>query len=282
MNIAVIGSNPISTGISHVAALDGHRVALYDVNLDAAKRNKSRLERTFDQMVTIGTLDAEQAKTAREALLPTDDLNNCAQAEFIIELSPESLEVKQALIEKLDGMTTDRVILAIHTDTLSVTTIAAAARRHPERVVGMHFFHPVPETPLVEIVRADQSTQTSIDQAVLIARRMGKDPILVRDAPGFVVNRINSVYTREALHMLGEGHVDAETIDRLMESAGFKEAPFRLMDNTGIDQHHRITEQLYEANNQEQRYRPHPILRKMVQSRRLGKKTKQGFYSYHE
>ncbi|MBZ0306207.1 MAG: 3-hydroxyacyl-CoA dehydrogenase family protein [Anaerolineae bacterium] len=282
MNIAVIGANPLGAGVAHVAALGDHMVALYDLNPLVLKSAQERIIRNLDKGVSLGKHTPEEAAKAKAAILPTTKLENCADADFIIEVGPENLDLKKKLAEKLDSMTPERVIYAVHTESISLTVIASAAKKFPQRVVGMHFFDPVHIIKLVEIVRAEQSTQNTIDQAVLMARTMEKEVVVVRDTPGFLVNRVAQVYTREALNLLGEGHVDAETMDRLMVSLNFRQGPFQWMDTVGVDAHLTQMEQLYEATGKLPRFRPHPLLRKMVQANRLGRKTKQGFHKYDE
>lgn len=265
-----------------MAALGDHMVALYDLNPAILKTAQERIARNLDKGVSLGKHTPEEAAKAKAAILPTTQLENCAEADFIIEIGPEKLDIKKKLAEKLDSMTPERVIYAAHTESISLTVIASAAQRFPGRVVGMHFFDPVHIVKQVEVVRADQSTQTAIDQAVLLARTMEKEVIVVRDTPGFLVNRVAQVYTREALHLLGEGHVDAETIDRLMVSLDFRQGPFQWVDTLGIDTYLTQMEQLYQATGQAPRFRPHQLLRQMVQANRLGRKTKQGFHKYDE
>lgn len=265
-----------------MAALGDHMVALYDLNAAILKTAQERIARNLDKGVSLGKHTPEEAAKAKAAILPTTQLENCAEADFIIEVGPEKLDIKKKLAEKLDSMTPERVIYATHTEAISLTVIASAAQRFPGRVVGMHFFDPVHIVKQVEVVRADQSTQTAVDQAVLLARTMEKEVIVVRDTPGFLVNRVAQVYTREALHLLGEGHVDAETIDRLMVSLDFRQGPFQWVDTLGIDTHLTQMEQLYQATGEAPRFRPHQLLRKMVRANRLGRKTKQGFHKYDE
>lgn len=282
MNVAIVGAGTIGTGVAQLAALYGHMVALYDVNFAAIKAAQEKIWRSMDKGVSLGKHTAQEATKAKAAILPTTKLENCAEADFIIEVGPENLDVKKKLIEKLDELSAERTVLATHTDSLSVMAIASAAKKHPQRIVGMHFFEPAHLVKLVEIVRIDQTTQNTIDQAVLLARDMERDVVVVRDTPGFLVNRVAQVYTRESLHLLNEGHVDSETIDRLMTSLEFRQGPFHWMDALGIDTHLTQQEQLFKATGELSRYRPHPLLRKMVQANRLGRKTKHGFRKYDE
>ncbi len=282
MNIAVVGAGSIGTGVTQIAALYGHMVGLYDVNIAVIKTAQEKIYRSIDKGVSLGKHTSQEATKAKASILPTTRLEDCAEADFIIEVGPENVEIKKKLIERLDSLAAEKSTIATHTDSLSVTAIAAGAQKHPQRIVGMHFFDPAHITKLVEIIRADQTTQNTIDQAVLLARDLEREVVIVRDTPGFLVNRVGQVYTREALHLLHEGHVDAETIDRLLVSLDFRQGPFQWMDAQGIDHYLAQQEQFYKAIGELPRFRPHPLLRKMTQANRLGRKTKHGFHKYDE
>jgi 3-hydroxybutyryl-CoA dehydrogenase len=182
----------------------------------------------------------------------------------------------------MDRFAPQSTILAVTTETLPITAIAAVAKRFPQRVIGLNFLPPITAQKIVEVIAADQTAQGAIDRSLSLLQQIGKETIKVKDTPGFLISRITTRYTGEALRILAEGGTTHEIADDLMQSIGFEEGPFRMMDGIGLDAHLQRTERLYEAFYQEPRYRPHPIQSKMVQANRLGRKTKHGFYKYNE
>jgi 3-hydroxybutyryl-CoA dehydrogenase len=282
MNIAVIGIGTRGTGIAEVMALGGHTVAMYDVNNHLLERAQLRITQNLDKRVSQNEIKPPDAERAKKNIIPTAMLEQCAEADFMIEASPEQLEVKKTLFEKMDRVAPRSSVLATTSNMFSITAIAAAATRFPERVVGLHFFEPIASQKLVEIVPAEQTIKDMIDRCLFLLRSLGKEVVTVKDTPGYIVDRISTVYTGEALRMVGEGQITAETVDKLMESMSIEQPPFRLIDTIGVDTHLEITKRLYDAYYNEARYRPHAIQQRMIQANRLGRKTKRGFYEYNE
>lgn len=282
MNIAIVGAGTIGTGFAQLAMLAGNAVALYDTSTQALQRAQLRITRELEEGVQKGVIDYHKSVQVRKLLGSTTILEHCAEADVVIESAPEQLELKKMLFERLDKVAPQAVILASCTSTIPLTVMAGVAKRYPERVIGTHFLTNVQESKLVEIVRADQTSATTVDQIVTLMQQLGKEIIISKDAPGFVVNRVTSAYTNEALRLLGEGNLTAEAIDKLMESLEFKAGPFRLMDEAGIDTNLSAKQALYDATFHEPRFRPHFIQQKMVQAGLLGRKTKQGFHKYNE
>ncbi len=280
MNIAIIGAGVRGTSIAQVAALHGHKVALYDLNAELLQRAKLRLAQQLDRQVNAQTLTAAQAEQAKQVIGTTTTLEQFSEADFFIEAAPETLEVKQTLFERIDRFSPRTSVLASTTTTFPMTVLAAMAKRHPQRVIGMAFHPPIQAHPLVEVVTADQTAPDTIERVLFLLRNLEKTPVTTKDTPGRIATRLSTVYTGEALRLLGEGHVTPENVDTLMASLGVQQGPFRIMDALGIDTHLSITRALYDAYYQEARYRPHPIQQKMVQSNHLGRKTGQGFYPY--
>ncbi|MFP4322794.1 MAG: 3-hydroxyacyl-CoA dehydrogenase family protein [Anaerolineales bacterium] len=280
MNIAIIGAGVRGTGIAQVAALHGHNVAVYDLNAELLQRAKLRIAQSLDRRVAAGSVPQAEAERVKNAIGATTALEQFAEADFLIEAAPETLEVKQALFERLDRFSPRTSVLASTTTTFPISVMAAAAKRHPERVIGMAFQQPIPTHSLVEVVTADQTASDTAERALYLLRNLGKTPVTTKDTPGRITTRLSTVYTGEALRLLGEGHVSPETVDTLMTSLGVQEGPFRIIDAQGVDEHLTVTQALYDAYYQEARYRPHPIQQKMVQSNHLGRKTRRGFYSY--
>jgi 3-hydroxybutyryl-CoA dehydrogenase len=282
MNIAVIGTGTHGTSIAEIMALGGHTVALYDADPAILDRAFLRITQNLDKRANQNEIARSDAERAQKAIIPTALLEQCAEADFMIEAALEVLDVKKMLFEKMDRVSPRTSVLASTTTTFSITAVAAAAKRFPERVMGMHFFEPVTSQKLVEIVPAEQTAKDMLDRCLFLLRALGKEVVTVKDTPGYIVDRVGAVYTGEALRIIGEGQVTAEAVDKLMESMGIDQPPFRLMDTLGIDTHLEITKRLYEAYYHESRYRPHPIQERLIQANRLGRKTKRGFYEYNE
>ena len=270
MRIGVVGAGTMGSGIALACLLADLPVTLCDVALDKLASAREYLE---------GHLDRKGKSKALQVLATSLELNDLRGSDVIIEAALENLEAKQALFRDLDACCPAPAILATNTSTLSVTAIAAACGS-PHRVAGMHFFNPAPVMPLVEVVRAAQTSDATLQGLVALAERLGKKPVVTQDTPGFIVNRVARPFYGEALRLLGEGVASHEQIDRLVERAGFPMGPFRLMDLIGIDVNFAATQSMYERSYGEPRYRPHWIQAQKVLQNALGRKTGIGFYRY--
>ncbi|MCL4258643.1 MAG: hypothetical protein KJZ53_08965 [Anaerolineales bacterium] len=263
----------MGSGIALVALSAGAQVILQDTYqpvLDKADAYIKKFLEKKDKAELYGNLTL------------TDSLDAFAPAGVVIEAAPERLELKQELFTKLEAVCGPDAILATNTSTLSVTAIAAMTQR-PARVAGMHFFNPAPVLPLVEVVRAAQSSPATIDALVALAEALGKTPVVTGDTPGFIVNRVARPFYGEALRLLGEGVASFQDIDRLVEQgAGFRMGPFRLMDLIGIDINAGAMRSMYEQTYGEPRYRPHWIQMQKLAAGELGRKTGKGFYEYKD
>jgi 3-hydroxybutyryl-CoA dehydrogenase len=280
--VGVCGAGTMGAGIAQLALQAGHEVLLYDVDEAAVARGRTRIGDGLGRLVQKGRLEAVARDAMLEALRDAHDLGALAEeADLVVEAALEDLALKQTIFLALDRAARSDAPLATNTSALSVTAIAQAVGR-PERVLGLHFFNPAPVMPLVEVVAGDRTSTTTIDAGVAFAQGLGKTPVVCRDAPGFIVNRVNRPFTLEALRMLEAGASTVEGIDAAVEAAGYPMGPFRLMDLVGIDVNLAVARALHEAFDHAVRFRPSPIQETLVASGRLGRKTGEGFYRYED
>jgi len=271
VQIGVAGAGTMGSGIALTALQTGMPVTLYDVSAEVLEKARAYIEKHLERKGQAGHL---------RRLTLTSELENLCGSGVVIEAAPEDLALKAELFRRLDGLCPPPAILATNTSSLPVTAIAAETNT-PERVAGMHFFNPAPVLPLVEVVRGAQTGEGTIASLVELAEKLGKTSVVVRDTPGFIVNRVARPFYGEALRILGEGTANHEQIDRIVRlGGGFRMGPFQLMDLIGIDINFNATRLMYEQTFGEQRYRPHQIQAQMVQQRALGRKTGRGFYTY--
>ncbi|MCL4305331.1 3-hydroxybutyryl-CoA dehydrogenase [bacterium] len=278
--VAVLGAGTMGTGIAQLCAQAGSTVYLFDAFPDALKRAPQRIEKDLSKGVELGKLSKEAAKAALERIHTVNLLEECKDPDLVIEAVSESLDLKVELFSQLDDHISGECVLATNTSSLSVTQIAAKTK-FPHRVCGMHFFNPATRMKLVEVVAAHQSDRSVVERVAAYAIELEKTPVVTKDTPGFIVNRVARPFYGEALRALGEGLADHLTIDRIMrEGGGFKMGPFQLMDLIGIDINFAATSTVWEAYFRDSRYRPHPIQKQMVDAGYLGQKSGRGFYDY--
>jgi len=280
--IGVIGSGTMGGGIAHVASAAGLDVVLHDVSSEALKVAMERIKSDLRRDVEKGRITTTQATEIMARIHPRKAFNDLGEAEFIVEAAVENLNVKREIFKKLDAIVAPEAVLATNTSSLSITAIASLTKT-PESVVGMHFFNPPPVMKLVEIVRGAQTSGATIKTATALALALGKVPVICKDTPGFIVNRVARPFYGEALRLLGEGVASVEVIDKIVKTeGGFKMGPFELMDLIGIDINYAVTRSVYEQFFHEPRFRPHPIQQRMVEAGTLGRKTGKGFYTYNK
>lgn len=273
----------MGAGIAQIAAQAGYTVLIYDVERFRLDQAAEHIETGLNKAVEKGKFPAEQLKDALSRISGHTHLADLADCDLIIEAIPEDLELKKQVFHQLDTLCKPAAILASNTSSLSITAIAGATQ-HPERVAGLHFFNPVPLMKLVEVIQGQRTSTDTIAKLTQFAQSLGKSPVLAKDTPGFIVNRVARPFYGEAFKILGDlggEKASIEVIDQVMRQAGgFKMGPFELMDLIGIDVNFAVTQSVYNAYFQKARYRPHPIQRKMVEAGLLGKKTGEGFYKY--
>jgi 3-hydroxybutyryl-CoA dehydrogenase len=277
--IGVIGAGTMGHGIAQVAAQSGFDVLLVDVAQEALQRGMAQIGKGFERLVSKGKMAAGERDAALARVAPHGRLAVLDRADLVVEAVVERLEVKQAVLKELDGICRAGAILASNTSSISITKLAAATSR-PDRVIGMHFMNPVPVMQLVEIIRGLATGQETYDAVEAASRRMGKTPVEVHDAPGFVSNRVLMPMINEAISCLYEGVGKPEAIDEVMKlGMNHPMGPLALADLIGLDVCLDILRVLQDGFG-DPKYRPCPLLVKMVDAGYLGRKSGRGFYTY--
>jgi len=277
--IGVLGAGTMGHGIAQVAAAAGFRVVLRDIDQTAVDRGRQSIERNLAKGIERGKVTEAQRDETLARITITTELKDLSAADLIIEAAPENLELKQNLLRDCEATTDSRCVWATNTSSLSITEIAGGAAR-PEKVIGMHFFNPVHIMKLVEIVVGHQTSDETTRVVRQVALQMKKEPIVVRDVPGFASSRLGVTLGLEAMRMVEQGVASARDIDTAME-LGYNHpmGPLRLTDLVGLDVRLNIAEYLHGKLGSEA-FRPPDILRRMVSEGKLGKKTGQGFYDW--
>ena len=279
--VLVVGAGIMGTGIAQVAAQAGHPVFLFDMREGAAAQAKTKLAATLDGMVAKGKISTEAAAATLARIEPIPSLDAAAGAALVVEAIVENLDAKRSLFRQLESVVGEAAILASNTSSISVTAIANGLQR-PERFVGMHFFNPVPQMRLVEVVSGLQ-TDAVVAQAIeALSVVWGKVPVHARSTPGFIVNRIARPYYAETLALLQEQAATPQSLDACLKAAGFRMGPCELMDLIGHDTNFADTNSVFEANFGDKRYVPSLVQRELVDGGLLGRKSGRGFYTYPE
>jgi 3-hydroxybutyryl-CoA dehydrogenase len=279
--IIVVGAGQMGRGIVQVAAASGLKVLLHDVSPEFVQKGLVSITKQLSRSVEKGRLTEERKADIISRIEPAECLEQAERADLVIEAITENMELKTSLFHKLDGICPSHAILATNTSSLPITEIAAVTGR-PSQVIGMHFMNPVPVMPLVEVIRGLETSQIVFEAVCNLSEKMGKTPVEVNDFPGFVSNRILMPMINEAIFTVYEGVASVESVDKVMKlGMNHPMGPFELADFIGLDTCLSIMEILYEGFK-DPKYRPCPLLRKYVKAGRLGRKSGQGFYIYHD
>lgn len=280
--IGIIGSGAMGSGIAQVAATAGHRVILFDTNQTALDRSKENLIRTLKKLVEKNKLSEQDSKAIIERVEFASTLNQFKDCYLIIEAILENLEIKQKLVEDLENIVSADCILASNTSSLSIASIASACK-NAERVIGVHFFNPAPIMPLVEIIPAITTHNKITENVKNLIDSWGKVSVLVKDTPGFIVNRVARSFYGESIRIYEEGIADFATIDWAMKTFGaFKMGPFELMDFIGNDINYKVTESVWTQFFYEPRFKPSITQKRLYEAKWYGRKSGKGYYNYTE
>jgi 3-hydroxybutyryl-CoA dehydrogenase len=277
--IGVIGAGTMGRGIAYAAAYGGYRTILEDVSPEMLEQGIAYIRQNLEEGSARGKVTEEQRKIALANLTTSRSVEDlCREADLLIEAVPEEMEVKLEIFTIFDKFARPGAILASNTSSLSITELAAITFR-AENCVGMHFFNPVPKMKLLEIVRALETSEATLQACAEVGRRMGKEVVVIRESPGFITSRINAMIGNEAFYMLQEGIASAQDIDKALKlGLNHPMGPFELVDLVGLDVRLNILEYLHKTLGE--KYRPSPLLSQYVKAGRLGRKSGRGVYDY--
>jgi 3-hydroxybutyryl-CoA dehydrogenase len=276
--ICVCGAGTMGSDIAQIAAQSGYNTIQFDMNESMLEKSKANITGALQKLAEKNNLSTEEKNAVLNRLLFTHIIEDC-KADIIIEAIIENKQAKIELFNKLASINNAEIIFATNTSSISVEEISTATSA-ASRLAGMHFFNPAPLMKLVEIVSTSQTDKHVIETLTALAKQMGKMPVVCKDAPGFIVNRVARQYYLEALFLLERGITDIETIDTVMEATGFKMGPFKLMDLIGLDVNYSVSNIVWEALGRPERLKPSMIQKEKVGKDEHGRKTRKGFYIY--
>ncbi|MCC9167962.1 3-hydroxyacyl-CoA dehydrogenase NAD-binding domain-containing protein [Pontibacter harenae] len=282
MIVGIIGSGAMGSGIAHVVATAGHQVYLLDKNSKALERASQTIKGGLDKLTAKGKISEARANEIYSQIKLTESHQDFGACELVLEAVVEDLETKQNIFKEVEMIVQEKCILATNTSSLSITSIAAACNK-PERFIGIHFFNPAPVMQLVEVIPAVQTRAGLAEDIKQLVQQWGKLPVVAKDTPGFIVNRVARPFYGEAIRILEEGIADVSTIDWAMtELGGFRMGPFTLMDFIGHDVNYRVTETVFASFFYDPRYKPSFTQKRLFEAGYYGRKSGRGFYSYQE
>ncbi len=281
IKIGVIGAGSMGTGIAQVAATADHKVVLFDNNTSQLKKSNETMHSTMRMLTEKGKISEEKANSILSNFEYTDNMNDLSSCGMIIEAIIEDIDAKKKLFGQLDEIVKEDCFLATNTSSLPIVAVASGSR-NPRRVIGLHFFNPAPIMKLVEIVPAITTDSNITEICYKLVNEWGKTPVIAKDTPGFIVNKVARPYYGEALRIYDEGIADIATIDYAMKSMGnFRMGPFELMDLIGNDINYTVTETIFKEYFYDPRYKPSITQKRYAEAGWYGKKTGKGFYDYH-
>jgi len=278
--VGIIGGGAMGRGVAQVAAVGGCLVRLFDSHSETAEAGVAFIESMLGRAVAKNRMSRAEADAAMARIELVDGIAGLAGCQVVIEAVVEDLETKRRIFAELENIVGNDTVLASNTSSLSITTIAAGST-HPGRIAGLHFFNPVPLMKLVEVIAGVRTDPWVVEFLCGLGTRMGREPVRVADAPGFLVNQVGRGFTIEAAHLCAEGVAGFADVDRIMrDAAGFRMGPFELMDLTALDVTHPATDMIYQQFFHEPRYRPSTLMKSRMEAGLLGRKSGQGFYDY--
>jgi 3-hydroxybutyryl-CoA dehydrogenase len=278
--VGVIGAGSMGSGIAQVAATSGVNVFVFDTNTVVLDKAKKTLCTTFEKLVEKNKLTSDDSEKIQSRIVWTNELSLFKDCTLVIEAIIENLTIKQTVFKELSSVLSEDAFVASNTSSLSITALANSYK-HPSQFLGLHFFNPAPLMPLVEVIPGLQSNEDVVASCYQLMKSWKKIPVIAKDTPGFIVNRVARPFYGEALRIVEEQIASIEEVDAIMKSkGGFKMGPFELMDLIGNDINYTVTETVWTQTYYDPRYKPSQIQKKMVESGRLGRKTGQGYYSY--
>lgn len=278
-SICVCGAGTMGSGIAQAAAQSGIPTLLFDLNKEVLQKAEAAINSSLDSLLQKQKITDEQRRNISGNLQYINDISGCI-ADVIIEAIIEKPEAKISLFNQLAEINNSNTIFASNTSSLSISQLQQHIQQ-PHRVAGLHFFNPATIMKLVEVVKGDQTNEEVIEQLVALTKQLNKTPVICKDSPGFIVNRVARPYYIESLKLVGDGVADFATVDALMEASGFKMGPFKLMDLIGNDINYAVSCSVYEQLGKPERLQPSPIQKEKVESNKLGRKTGEGYYKYN-
>lgn len=282
MNVSIIGSGTMGSGIAQVAATSGCAVKLFDLNQEALSKSKNALETTLSKLVEKEKINATEKSRIQNNISYVNNLKDLSDSDLVIEAIVENLEVKRKVFSELETLVSENTILASNTSSLSIASIAASCQK-PERVIGIHFFNPAPLMQLVEVIPAVQTSEEVLQKSVQIISDWKKVVAVAKDTPGFIVNRVARPFYSESLRIYDEGVADFATIDWALKTiGGFRMGPFELMDMIGHDVNYVVTETVFTAFYFDPKFKPSFTQKRLLEAGFLGRKTGRGFYNYNQ
>jgi 3-hydroxybutyryl-CoA dehydrogenase len=282
MNVGIIGSGTMGSGIAQVAATSGCKVKLYDTNQVALDKSKVALDKVLSRLIVKGRIDSDEKNRIQDNISYVNNLKDLADSNLTIEAIIENLDIKKKVFSELESYVSDDCIIASNTSSLSIASIAAALEK-PKRCVGIHFFNPAPLMKLVEVIPAIQTSYETLEKSIDTITSWKKTVAVAKDTPGFIVNRVARPFYGEALRIYEEGIADFATIDYSLKTlGGFRMGPFELMDFIGNDVNYTVTETVFKAFYFDPRYRPAFTQKRFAEAGYLGRKSGIGYYEYDE